>query len=42
LKKLEERAEQGNTTQQHVEEMTNLFSTWAEQHRLDLGQGSQQ
>jgi hypothetical protein len=33
LKKLEERAEQGNTTQQHVEEMTNLFSTWAEQRR---------
>ena len=33
IKKLEERAEQGNTTQEHVEEMTNLFRTWAEQRR---------
>lgn len=33
IKKLEERAEHGNTTQEHVEEMTNLFRTWAEQRR---------
>jgi hypothetical protein len=33
LKKLEERAEQGTTTQQHVEEMTDLYATWAEQRR---------